>query len=428
MTVPGLDDFAVRAGNDDEWLLTSRHWTGALRVTVGSSSTEIRLVDGNITSVGDGDASAPDAPGEITITAAPEVWARMIEPVPVPMYQDLRSAQHHHGLDIGGDELTNYQYYPALRRFIELARASASGTSATTPLTRRSGSRMGELSATVGRYVYVDVHDVEYRVYFEERGPVGGGGIPLLLQHTAGADGRQWRHVLDDAELATHFRLIAYDLPYHGKSLPPDGVRWWAEEYRLEREWLMDAVVALSQALGLDRPVYMGSSIGGHLAVDLARYRPEHFRAVIGLEASHATPGGYVDWLHHPAVSNDSKAALMAGIMSPEAPEAYRRETSFVYSQGWPRAFKGDIYYYCVDHDLTDEAHNIDTTICEVHVLNGSYDYATPPAAGQALADDIKGATFEEMVGLGHFPMSEDPERFLGYIRPVLAGIRARLG
>jgi pimeloyl-ACP methyl ester carboxylesterase len=45
-----------------------------------------------------------------------------------------------------------------------------------------------------------------------------------------------------------------------------------------------------------------------------------------------------------------------------------------------------------------------------------------------ALADDIKGATFQEMVGLGHFPMSEDPERFLAYVRPVLAGIRERLG
>jgi hypothetical protein len=30
------------------------------------------------------------------------------------------------------------------------------------------------------------------------------------------------------------------------------------------------------------------------------------------------------------------------------------------------------------------------------------------------------------MEGLGHCPMSEDPERFLGYVRPVLDDIRAR--
>ena len=281
---------------------------------------------------------------------------------------------------------------------------------------------MARFDHAVGRYVHVDVDGVSNRMYFEEHGQ----GIPLLLQHTAGADGRQWRHVLEDTGLAEHFRMIAYDLPYHGKSVPPEGKAWWAEEYRLTRETLMDTVVAFSQTLELDRPVYMGSSIGGHLAGDLARYRPEHFRAVIGLEAGMASPGGYLDWWYHPKISNESKASIMMGVMSPIAPEAYRRETAFVYSQGWPQAFKGDIYYYCVDHDLTDEAKNIDTSICEVHILNGEYDYGTPPSAGAALAAEIKGSTFQAMPGLGHFPMSEDPERFLEVIRPVLDGIRAR--
>ncbi len=283
---------------------------------------------------------------------------------------------------------------------------------------------MARFDHAVGRYVYVDLDGLTYRMYFEEHGQ----GIPLLLQHTAGADARQWRHVLEDTGLAEHFRMIAYDLPYHGKSVPPAGKAWWAEEYRLTRDTLMDTVVAFSQALELDRPVYMGSSIGGHLAGDLARYRPEHFRAVIGLEAGLASPGGYLDWWYHPKISNESKASMMMGVMSPIAPEEFRRETAFVYSQGWPQAFKGDIYYYCVDHDLTDEARNIDTSRCEVHILNGEYDYGTPPSAGAALAAEIKGSTFQEMKGLGHFPMSEDPERFLEVIRPVLDGIRTRSG
>ena len=46
----------------------------------------------------------------------------------------------------------------------------------------------------VGRYVHLDIDGLDYRVYFEE----AGEGIPLLLQHTAGADGRQWRHLLED--------------------------------------------------------------------------------------------------------------------------------------------------------------------------------------------------------------------------------------
>ena len=432
MTVPGLHDFATRTANDGEWNIAARHWTGAIRVTVGSVTTDIRIDEGRVSDVVDIAGDSPGAvpgPRDITIMASPEVWAQMTAVVPMPLYQDVQSAQHRHGVEVGGDELTKHQYFPAIRRFLEIARGSANDVaSMSVPLPASAStarpSRVGQFDRAVGRYVYVEIHGVEYRMYFEEHGT----GIPLVMQHTAGADARQWRHVLEDIGLAEYFRLIAYDLPYHGKSIPPTTVDWWAREYRLEREWVMDAVVSFSQALRLHRPVYMGSSIGGHLAVDLARYRPEHFRAVVGLEASHATPGGYVDWLHHPAVSNDSKAAVMAGVMSPTAPEAYRRETSFVYSQGWPRAFKGDIYYYCVDHDLTDEARNIDTSICEVHLLTGSYDYATPPAASQALAADIEGATFLEMEGLGHFPMSEDPDRFLEYLRPVLAGIRERLG
>ena len=36
----------------------------------------------------------------------------------------------------------------------------------------------------------------------------------------------------------------------------------------------------------------------------------------------------------------------------------------------------------------------------------------------------IAGSTFAEMPGLGHFPMSEDPEKFLHFLLPVLDRIR----
>ncbi len=281
---------------------------------------------------------------------------------------------------------------------------------------------MARFDSAIGRYVYITVQDVEYRVYFEE----AGQGIPILLQHTAGADGRQWRHFLEDPDFQRDFRMIAYDLPYHGKSVPPEGLEWWKREYRLEREWLMDVVTALSQALELVRPVYMGSSIGGHLAADLALYHPREFRAVIGLEAAIATPGGYQDYWHHPAIGNGFKASVMYGVMSPTSPERYRRETAWVYSQGAPPTFKGDIYYYCVDHDLTGLADQIDTSLLDVYFLTGEYDWASPPAASALLAAQVKGSTFTEMAGLGHFPMSEDPAAFKRYIAPVLDEIAAR--
>jgi pimeloyl-ACP methyl ester carboxylesterase len=139
---------------------------------------------------------------------------------------------------------------------------------------------MARFDAAVGRYIYLSIDGIEYRVYFEETGT----GIPLLLQHTAGADGRQWRHLLEDPEVQQHYRMIAYDLPYHAKSLPPTSVAWWQEEYRLTRDFFIQVPLTLARELELDRPIFMGCSIGGHLAADLACYHPGVFRAVIALE------------------------------------------------------------------------------------------------------------------------------------------------
>jgi pimeloyl-ACP methyl ester carboxylesterase len=277
---------------------------------------------------------------------------------------------------------------------------------------------------SIGRYVYLTIDGIEYRVYFEE----SGAGVPLLLQHTAGADGRQWRHLLEDAEIADHFRLIAYDLPYHGRSLPPEGIEWWKEEYRLTKDFLMQVPVTLSRELGLERPAFMGSSIGGHLAVDLALHYPDEFRAVVGLEAAASTPGGYQPYWHHPRISNDFKASVMYGLMSPASPESLRRETAWVYSQGAPPVFKGDLYYYSVDHDLTATAEQIDTRKLAVYILCGEYDWASTPEMARALAERIEGASYREMPDLGHFPMSENPALFREYVRPVLDEIAGRTG
>ena len=70
-----------------------------------------------------------------------------------------------------------------------------------------------------GRYLRMDIEGRPHRVYVEE----AGEGTPLLLLHTAGSDGRQWRDLLNDAEITRRFRCIAFDMPWHGKSCPPAG-------------------------------------------------------------------------------------------------------------------------------------------------------------------------------------------------------------
>ena len=208
--------------------------------------------------------------------------------------------------------------------------------------------------------------------------------------HTAGTDGRIYRHLLEDAEITADFRVVAVDLPYHGKSLPPTTREWWTEEYKLTTSFLFDFMLAVNDALELDRPVYMGASMGGHLAVDLAISHPESFRAVIGLEAGLDTastaPQKLLQWFFHPRIN-----------------------------------------YYGVEHDVRETAKTIDTTKCAMYILGGEYDWSGTPAVCRALHDAVEGSWYTEMKGLGHFPMSENPEAFKSYIQPVLEDIRARL-
>ena len=83
------------------------------------------------------------------------------------------------------------------------------------------------LDPMIGRYVRLDIDGVAHRIYFEE----AGQGMPLVCLHTAGADNRQYRHMMADPEITLRFRVLAFDMPWHGKSTPPDG--WERQEYRL---------------------------------------------------------------------------------------------------------------------------------------------------------------------------------------------------
>jgi pimeloyl-ACP methyl ester carboxylesterase len=279
-------------------------------------------------------------------------------------------------------------------------------------------------SEIVGRYIYLTVAGVEYRVYYEE----AGQGTPVIFQHTAGSDGRQFRHMLEDPELNKEFRFVAYDLPFHGKSNPPTGKEWWTERYSLSMRFLIEFVTELSKALEMKDPIYVGCSMGGHLAPDLALHQPGFFRAVLAVEGGLAThdPEPFLPFLSHPRIGNDMKSALMQSMTAPTSPEALRRETGWGYGCGGPGVFQGDLDFYLGEHDLSKTAGDIDTSKTEVHVLSGEYDWSATPDRSKALADAIPGATYTLMKGLGHFPMSENPDGFKSYVVPLLREIVAR--
>ena len=191
-----------------------------------------------------------------------------------------------------------------------------------------------------------------------------------------------------------------------------------ANAIRLNQSFLVDFMEAMVSALDMEKPIYVGCSMGGHLAPDLALLRPGLFRAVVAVEGGLAThdPEPFNKYLSHPRASNEAKAALMMSQTSPKSPEPHRRETVWVYSQGAPQVFQGDLDYYLGEHDLTTTASQIDTSKTQVHVISGDYDWSATPERCKALADAIPGATYTRMEGMGHFPMSEDPVSFERYL------------
>ena len=274
----------------------------------------------------------------------------------------------------------------------------------------------------VGRYIHVDILGEECRIYFEECGQ----GIPLVCLHTAGSDGRQFRHLLNDGDVTGKFRVIAFDMPWHGKSYPPVGFQ--EHDYELTTERYVATICAFCAALELDRPVVMGCSIGGRIVLQLAHAHGAEFRALIGLEsADHQQPWYDTGWLNRPDVhGGEVCAALVSGLIAPQSPSEYRHETLWQYKQSGPGIFKGDLYFYRVDSDLRGKLGGIDTATTPLYLLTGEYDFSCSPEDSIRTAGTIPGAKVTVMEELGHFPMSENPGQFRKYILPVLEEIAAR--
>ena len=271
-----------------------------------------------------------------------------------------------------------------------------------------------------GRYLRCDLLGKPHRLYVEE----AGQGVPLLCLHTAGADARQYRGLMNDARITNDFRVIAFDMPWHGKSSPPAG--WQDEEYHLSSQSYVQLILDVAAVLELDKPVAMGCSIGGRIVLHLAHQHPERFRALIGLESAAFTAPYYdLSWLNRPDVHGGMVCAgVVSGLVAPTAPSEERWETLWHYMQSGPGVFKGDLHFYMIDGDIRARVKQIDIKRCPLFFLTGEHDYSCTAEGTLAVAEKT-GAEATIMKGLGHFPMSEDPKRFNDYLLPVLEKIKA---
>ena len=414
MNLPAFDQqsWMNLCDQDSEFKMAARHWSGGLRFIIGDQKLELFLKKGEIVS----ENYSPER--VIEISGETDVWGRVLAARPTRFNNDIiANLSMSGGLARKADKVVFAQYYSALMRSIELLR----GETFENKIMGYDANETPFIEDVRGSYVRLQLSGHNFRIYYEEV----GDGIPVVLQHTAGSHGSQWRHLYENREITERFRLITYDLPFHGKSLPPPAHKWWEQPYKLDGAFLRSVPVQLSKALALDRPVFMGCSVGGLLALDLALNHPEEFRAVISLEGSLKVDGSIRNFseLDHPQVNGEYKGKLMEGMTSPDSPKAYRKEIAHIYSGGWDPLLLGDLQYYIEEFDLTRDASRIDTKKIAVHILSGEYDWSSPVESGRDAHKMISGSTWSEMKGVGHFPMSENPKLFFSYLMPILENI-----
>jgi pimeloyl-ACP methyl ester carboxylesterase len=406
-----LSRFGELAQADRELAAKLGRLTGRVRIGPADQAADVVIETGRVVAV-------TPAHGEVDLAvAAPAAfWREALVPVPAYGAASLTAG----GAEFRGElaELVA-PYYGAWERLLvllRLANGPPGGRHAPAPVRR-------ETDDAVGRYAYVANGDQEARIYYET---AGEGPVPLLLHATAGADSRQWRHMLAYPPLRQRFTMIAYDLPFHGRSLPSTGARWWEESYRPSRETLMGWAVGVVEQLGLDRPIFLGCSVGGQLALDLAAYHASRFRAFVSLNGWARPSPGMAAFdnapFRDPAVSPEFSAGRVLGTTSPLAPEPSRHETYWIYRSNPQAVYAGDNDYFMRAHDLSVEGHLIDTRRTPVFALAGEFDRTaqSPDHGAPAIPRFVDGAVYRLLPGLGHFAPSDDPEGFCEAITPIL--------
>lgn len=422
--MPILDPAKVRSAlrNDAAFNKSLRFLTGAILIKADDEGYLLEIRDGTFV-----DFRAVDGGTEadLTFVGSAEAWTNLLKKDPPPgcqspLYNDGRS-----GIRYEGDPLTGVGHLsPVVHELTRVLKAVVNDLPPPDVLPEADR----DFDAAVGRYMYIRIDGIQYRVYFEE---AGEGSIPLLFQHTAGSDSRQARHFLEDPDFRKHFRMIAYDLPYHGRSLPPMATRWWEEPYVLTKDFLIQFVLKVSDKLSLDRPVFMGSAMGGMLALDLAYYHPDRFRAVIALNAG--PPADFdpamvkrLEAMGDPRMPQFN-TSMMRAAMASATPEIYRRELEWIYGQTGPGVGEGALNYFVFDHDLTlEQAAAIDRDKVSVYLFTGEDDFFGGEFGTDKLVENWPGVPYKRLKRLGHFGTGEDPVALKEDIWPAFEEIVER--
>lgn len=361
-------------------------------------------------------AGQPATPSQcIVISAPPETWRKLLDPTPPAGYHSFTAANRHaQGLHVKGDALAVAQALHALERLFEILRGQVDVSPA-----------LLDRSPIAGHYVTLDIGHAQTSLYYETSGLAEGPA--LLMLHTAGADSRQFHALMADAELRSQWRMIAFDMPAHGRSMPLPGQAW--TQTGLTRDAYLNTCLAVIHQIVGAPAVLLGCSMGAAMALVIAASSPAEVAGVVALEAPCKAAGRRTPLLCHPQVNQAAhNPAYVRGLMGPASTLDARREAAWIYAQGGFGTYADDLWFYSEDFDATEHLDGLDASAFGVSLLTGAYDYSASPEDSRRVAALIPGARFTAMPDLGHFPMVENPQRLMHYLKPELDLIRAARG
>lgn len=222
-------------------------------------------------------------------------------------------------------------------------------------------------------------------LFYAER----GSGRPLVLVHGAGGTHRNWGCML--APLARVARVIAVSLPGHDRS---------AGAPRPSLAAYADDLAAFLDALGLERPVLAGHSMGAGVALELAAARPARV-AALALVGAGARLRVAPDLLAGLAADPDAAIDRLVAAMYPE-PAAHLRPGAAAEYRRRPAVLRADLAA-CDGWDIRPRLAGLGLPAV---VVAGEADQMTPPRLAREL-QGLLGAELVLLPGVGHVPMVE---------------------
>jgi pimeloyl-ACP methyl ester carboxylesterase len=370
----------------------------------------------------------PQVQPHFALVARAEHWQNFFAAVPKRPYQSFWGMLRVLGKGAGVEVTGNVQTFTKSARLwrIILDRLREAGHPAQATLSREEYTPEDEIDddSIIGHYTWLMLPPLgKCKVFYEV---AGEGPQVILFLHTAGADSRQYHSMMQNKALQSKCKMYAFDLPGHGRSFP--GQRQYPLGYANSEDFYVTCISSFLNKLSLRDVIVSGASMGGQVCLAVAlRAQELSVRGVIPCEACAYIPSQAGSAIYN--FQGDESilhAERVCGMISPTSPEIYKRLNWWLYSSQASKIFPGDLKFYFDGWDGRDRMKLIDTEACPVYMLTGEYDYSCDVQMSRATMEEIKkgekggNIVFEEMQGLGHFPFSEDPVRFLPYFERAL--------